>query len=313
MSADELPMARILPQLTLLIVLILLPCLASGQTTVVKGTVHDKQGNPLADANITFFDQIRGGKFTVKSNAKGEFIKAIQVSSPPPIYKVSVELEGYFPYEFQYRLRTQFPEEKWDITLEKIPPRIEKDKDYTDGVNFFEQGKYEEAIESFNKVIERFPNNMQALYTLGLSHLRAGDPDEAINQLSKALTLNPEVIEIYFALGECYFIKGDKEKSQENFSRALEFQPENPKAYYNLGIIYYKNDEIEEAINSFEKSIELDPNFSSAYYQLGLVYIKKGDFPKAIKFLESFLELGPNASEADTVKDIIEKLRKQMN
>lgn len=313
MIAGELSKAKILPILTMLTVLVFLPCISSGQATVVKGIVQDKQGNPLPEAKITFYDQVRGGKFTIKSNGEGEFMKVIQVMSPPPIYKVSVELEGYFPYEFQYRLRAENPEEKWNITLEKIPPKVEEDKDYTDGVSFFEQGKYEDAIGSFKKVVEKFPDNLKALYTLGLSYQRAGNPDEAINHLSKALTLYPEVLEIYIALGESYFKKGEKEKAQESFSQALEIQPENPKAHYSLGIIYYKNDEIEKAIRSFEKSIELDPNFSSAYYELGLVYVKKGDFPKAIEFFEGFLKLEPNAPEADMVRDVIEKLKKQTN
>jgi len=313
MIAEELSKAKILPILTMLIVLVFLPCLSSGQTTVVKGIVQDKQGNPLPDAKITFYDQVRGGKFTIKSNVKGEFIKAIQVSSPPPIYKVSVELEGYFPYEFQYRLRTQLPEEKWIITLEKIPPRIEEDKDYADGINFFQRGQYENAIESFKKSIEKFPDNLKALYTLGLSYLKAGKLDEAIIELNAAGELDPELIEIYLALGECYFRKGESEKALEIFSRALDIQPDNPRAHYNLGIVYYKYDQTEQAIVSFEKSIELDPNFSSAYYQRGLAYVKTGDFAKAIKSFEEFLKLEPDSPEAGMVKEMIEKLKKQIN
>lgn len=278
-----------------------------GQISLVKGTVCDKQGNPLQNVRITLLDPARGTKFSIKSNKEGKFVK---IGVPPSTYKIIVELEGYYPFELQYRVKLGAKEEL-KITLEKIPPKIEEDKDYADGINFFKQGKYKESIESFKKLVEKFPDDVDLMYNLGLSYLRNGNPDEAINKLHKAMGLNPDMIEIYLALGECYFKKGEKEKALESFSKAVEIQPDNPKTYYNIGIVHYKADRIEQAIKSFEKSIKLNPNFSSAYYQLGLGYIKAGDFKKAIESLEKFLKLEPGSPEANIVKEIIEKLKKQ--
>lgn len=308
MVTEELKRAKIFLVLTLLTLLTILPDLSSGQTTIVKGVVSDKQGNPLQNAKITFLDPARGAKYTVKSNKKGEFVK---VGIRPSSYKITVELEGYYPFEFHYRVRFGIQEESLKISLEKIPPKIEEDKDYAEGINFFQQGKYEDAIGSFKKSTEKYPDNVGALYSLGLSYLRAGKLDEAIIELCTARELDPELIEIYLALGECYFNKGDSEKCLEIFSRALEIQPDNPKTHYNIGIVYYKYDRTEQAINSFEKSIKLDPTYSAAYYQLGLVNVKIGDFTKAIKYFEDFLRLEPDSPEASMVKEMIEKLKKQ--
>lgn len=309
MYVKEFSKTKILFVLTLLALLIFFPDFSSAQTAVVRGIVIDRQGNPLEDAKITFYDQTRGTKYTTRSDKKGKFIKIIIVGSPPSVYKLTVELEGYFPFESRYQGKLGVVEEL-KITLEKIPPKIEEDRDYAEGINFFQQGRYKNAIESFKKSIEKFPDNVDIQYNLGLSYLRNGNIDEAINQFNKAIELNPEVIEFYLALGECYFKKGEREKALETFSRAMEIQPNNPKTHYNLGIVHYRDDRTEQAIQSFETSIELDPNFSSSYYQLGLAYTKTGDFKKAIKCFEEFLRLEPNSSDANLVKEMIEKLKK---
>ncbi len=293
----------------LLIFLLSIPHLNSAQETVVTGVVTDQEGKPLKNAKITFLDPSRGHKFNLKSNKKGNFIK---VGIPPSFYRIIVELEGYFTLESQFRIRLGMTK-KMIIKLKKIPPRIDEGKDLAEAIDFFMQGKYEEAIESFKKVVEKFPSNVEGFYNLGLSYLRKGDIDQAIVSFEKVTELKPEGFEAYLALGECYFNKGESEKAMENFSRTIELQPDNPMAYYNLGIVYYRLDKTEEALDAFNKSIELNPEFSSSYYQAALASIKKGDFKKAIIYFEIFLRVDPDATEATQVKAMIEKLKKRLD
>jgi len=291
----------------LLFLLVSIPNFNVGQQSILRGVVCDPEGAPLKNAKIIFRDPSRGTTFTFKSDKEGKFIK---IGIPPSLYLVRVELDAYFPFETRFRVRFGI-EESLRITLKKIPPKIDEDKDLVEGTDFFKQGKYQEAIESFEKVTHRFPENFQAFYNLGLSHLRNGDIDEAIISIEKAIELKPDLVEAYFVLGECYFNKEDSDKAMAAFSKASELQPDNAKAYYNLGIIYYKYNKTEEALSSFDKSIELNPEFSSVYYQAGLASIKMGNFKKAIQFFEQFLRLEPDASEAKQVKAMIAELKKK--
>jgi len=292
---------------TLLFLLVSIPNFNAGQQSILRGVVSDREGAPLKNAKITFRDPSRGTTFSFKSDKGGKFIK---IGMPPSHYLVRVELDAYFLFKTQFRVRLGM-EESLKIILEKIPARIDEDKNLAEGTDFFKQGKYQEAIKSFEKVTYRFPKNSQAFYNLGLSHLRSGDIDEAIISLEKAIELEPDLVEAYFALGECYFNKEDNDKAMVAFSKASELQPDNAKAYYNLGIIYNKYNKTEEALNSFEKSIELNPEFSSVYYQAALACIKKGEFKNAIHFFEEFLRLEPNALETNQVKAMIEELKKK--
>jgi tetratricopeptide (TPR) repeat protein len=279
-----------------------------GQEAPIKGTVKDITGRPLPAVKITLTDLGSGNKFTLKSNKEGKFVK---FGVPPAEYTISAQLDGYFPYKASLSVIFE-KEENLEITLEKIPPKLDDDKDFQEGVSFFKQGRYGEAVEYFAKVAVRFPESAEARYNLGVSELRGGKTDEAIADLEKTVELKPDLTDAYFALGECYFSKGENEKAIRTFSRTLEIKGQDAKSYYNLGIVYYKLGKVDEAISSFEKSIELEPAFSSAYYQAGVAYIKKGDLKKALQYLERFLKQEPNAPEAAQVKTMIEELNKRI-
>jgi tetratricopeptide (TPR) repeat protein len=273
---------------------LLLLCLlrgSSGQEGAVRGLVRDPAGQPLKDVKVTFTDTGSGNRFSFKTNKEGKFLK---FAMPQAEYRVQAELEGYKP--FVTILFIVFgKEENVEIVIEKIPPKIDEDKDFVEGVNLFKQAKYKESAEFFEKAAARYPDSPEVLYNLGVSALRDGNVDRAS-----------------FALGEGYFNKGEKDKATEAFARAIDFQPTNAKAYYNMGVIYYKFDRLDEALAAFQKSMELEPDYSSAFYQAGLVSVKKGDLKGALQYFETFLKIEPDAPEASQVKIMIEELKKQL-
>ncbi|MBN1222646.1 MAG: tetratricopeptide repeat protein [Candidatus Aminicenantes bacterium] len=289
-------------------IFILIPLTSFGQDTVVKGVITDVDGNPIPDVKISFYNPDRGLKFHVQSDDEGKFIKAGII---PTVYRVTIEKDGYFSVESQARIRFGFTEEM-EVKLRKVPPKLEDDKNLNKGIDLFSQGKYDEAIETFKKVIEKFPDSIEGYYNLGLSYLRKGDIDQAIASFETAAELNPKALPIFLALGESYFGKGENEKAEENYLKAIEIDPENPNPRYNLGMVYYKSNKTEEALLSFDKCIELAPENSTAHYQAGLASIKHGDFERAIEYFETFLKLEPNAPEAGQVKAIIEELKKNI-
>ena len=63
--------------------------------------------------------------------------------------------------------------------------------DYDQGVKYENQGKLNEAIESFKKFITENPNNQDAHYHLGCCYKKKGERDEAIAAFKKAIAINP--------------------------------------------------------------------------------------------------------------------------
>jgi len=276
------------------------------QNSVVRGLVTDENGQPVKDANILFHETSRGLKFDLKTDKKGKFIK---VGIPPGVYEVTVEKDGYFPFQSRSQV-VQGLEEEMAIILKEVPPQISEDENLTKGIDSFKNGRYDEALALFKKVAEKFPSNVEGYYNLGLTHLRMENVAEAIGAFERAIEVYPQGFESYLALGECYFKTGKNEEAEKVISRAIDLQPDSPRPYYNLGIVYSKLGKSQEAFDNFEQAVRIDPKHASACYQAALAAIRLSDFPAAIKYFEIFLELEPDAPEASQVKSMIEELKK---
>jgi Flp pilus assembly protein TadD len=290
-----------------LLTFFIFPFLSLAQQSVVGGMVVDRDENPLKNVKIVFTDKDRGTKFTMKSDKNGKFMK---VGIPPALYVISVDVEGYYPLESEYRVNIG-SNKGLKLILEKVPPKVEQVPDITEGTRLFQEEKFSEAILAFQKALEKLPDSVDANYGLALSLLRSGKVDEAISYFEKVRELRPEMVEVYLALGESYFKKGENDKALTYFHKALELEPNNAEIYYNIGIILYQNDQTEEAIKNFSTSKSLDPKYAPTWYELGICYIKKGETDKAIHNLERFLEMEPDSPLAPQVKNILEALKKQ--
>lgn len=81
------------------------------------------------------------------------------------------------------------------------------------GNKYLNEGKYEEAILAFNKVIEIKPKNVDARVGLGKTYLAEGKMDEAEKILKEAMSIEPENTEIIAELSK--IIVADEELSPE--------------------------------------------------------------------------------------------------
>jgi len=59
------------------------------------------------------------------------------------------------------------------------------------GMSFLEDGKYEEALDCFEKILVANPNNPDIWNKKGVSLRSLGRYDEAIESFNKALEINP--------------------------------------------------------------------------------------------------------------------------
>ena len=196
-----------------------------------------------------------------------------------------------------------------------------------------EQGDYNSAIETYNKLISMAPNipdlysNLANIYyikgefdaavsnyqtaitlnpnkswtsiiaqTLGFVYQEnKTDTDAAISAYQTACVLTPEDIDIYVNLGSAYYDKEDYSNALTVYRKALELEPHNPKIHCNLGFLYWGKGETEEAIKSYELAIKYNPNYDIAYNNLGVIYLDDlGRVNKAWTLFSKAVESNPN-------------------
>ena len=190
------------------------------------------------------------------------------------------------------------------------------------------------AISSYKKALEKNPNNIEAITKLTrlLQKYSDGRDDEIIVCYNRILKNNPRNSKLYYELGNIYLKKDDRFSARNAFRMALEIEPENPfylnsYAYsliqlknYDEALVHYKKaikinpdnkwtsivcqaqgsiyqqikGNYEAAITSFEMAILLDKENYDAYQSLGDIYQDMGDIETAIEYYCQALKIKEN-------------------
>ncbi len=150
-------------------------------------------------------------------------------------------------------------------------------------------GELHKAELIYQEVLNKEPNNPDALHLLGLIKHQKGRHEDAVEYISKAIQLKPNTTIYYGNLGMVYDALGKEQESAENYKKALEIDSQYETAYlayYNLGVFHNNNGKITEALEHFDKSLELKKDFAEAHWNRSLILLLLGRFKEGWKEYE---------------------------
>jgi len=149
-------------------------------------------------------------------------------------------------------------------------PESESEKWYNLGATYGDSGKYEKAIECFDKVIELEPNNASAWTNKGTLLSLSRKYQEAIKCYDKAIELEPDNAITWFNKGSRALQFLDKyEESIKCFDKVIELEPDNASAWTSKAVMFEYLDKYEESIKCYDKAIELEPDNAITWFNKG--------------------------------------------
>src|SRR3989304_4456588 len=77
-------------------------------------------------------------------------------------------------------------------------------KHYNKGIEFYKQGKYDQAGKAFEEAIKIKPNDVYALYGLGNTYYCKAKYDEAVKIYLRAVNINPDYAKVHYSLSLAY-------------------------------------------------------------------------------------------------------------
>lgn len=86
---------------------------------------------------------------------------------------------------------------------------------YNQALEFYKQGKYDQARQEFEKALEIKPNDVYALYGLGNTHYCKTKYDDAINTYVKAININPDYPKVHYSLSLAYNKLGKTKEAEK--------------------------------------------------------------------------------------------------
>ena len=128
----------------------------------------------------------------------------------------------------------------WIVFSPVIASALGVDGKAMEGVELYQQQKYDQASKKFLEAYQEKPNDPKISYNLGNSRYKQGDYAKALQSYSRSVEQN------------------------SNSST-------NQKANYNMGNALFKMNKLEESIVAYKKALELDPSDMDAKFNLEFV------------------------------------------
>jgi len=169
---------------------------------------------------------------------------------------------------------------------------------YKLGFSLQQQGKLDEAIVAYQKVLKQQENYSAAYSQLGMIYHQQGKFEEAIAAFRKCIALEPNSADGYYNLGYTLQSSDQFEESIPYYLQALKLQPQHSSAQMNLAIAFRKHGKLPEALNSFQTALTLQPNDASLHYNYALTLYEAGQIKEAVSAYQKAISLKPDYPEA---------------
>jgi tetratricopeptide (TPR) repeat protein len=156
----------------------------------------------------------------------------------------------------------------------------------------------EAAIEHFDYVIQKDPENYKAYCQLAIVYLDKTNYDKWWEMIKKCLSLNKKYVLGLVTMGNLLFETGNPGQSIKYHKRALKYNPKDIQALIGLGNALYEAGEPANAIKYYKKAIEQDETLSDVHYNLGNAMYLIEDTDGAIKHYRIAIKLNPQKPES---------------
>lgn len=278
----------------------------------LRGVVSTEDRQPIPDVKVILQHVQFGAKIEFTTDEKGKWVAANIRGGE---WAIDFIAEGYEPKKISTTVSEVLRGKPIEISLKRTQKNIVTDK-VTEllvaGNELFDQKKYAEAIQEYQSILKENSDLYIIHKNIGNAYYELEDYDSAIKHYELVLDKEPDSTDVLIALGNMYLEKGDLEKGLSYFNQIDMGKITSPLTFYNIGTSFFNKGEINKAVEYYNRAIDLDPNLSDAYYQLGLCYLNMNEKEDAKKSFKKFLELAPDSPKAETAKQMLKYLEKEV-
>jgi tetratricopeptide (TPR) repeat protein len=159
-------------------------------------------------------------------------------------------------------------------------------------------GRFREAEQRYQIVLDGDDRNFDALYRLGLLRLQQGRFGEAAKLFRRAIKVDRKSADAHHHLAFALSGQGRHEEAIERYQMALAIKPDLAEAHNNLAHSLQTLCRMEEARAHYEKALSIKPDYPEARNNLGIAVQALGRSVEAMAHYEAALILRPTYPDA---------------
>ena len=165
--------------------------------------------------------------------------------------------------------------------------------------NYFEQGEYEKALRTYEKLSAQDSGNENYFMGVISSHQQLENFSAAEKLLLERLNQSANAPGLLVELGHNYELQGNDERAARFYEEALKAIEARPNYAFSIARSFEKYSLLDWAIKAYEKGMSLNPN-SNYNTQLARLYGEQGELEK---MFSNYIDLvGVNPSFLPTVR-----------
>jgi len=142
---------------------------------------------------------------------------------------------------------------------------------YKSGLTYVKKNNYSEALISFEKAVEKEPNNIEYLQELAVTHYMLKNYDESTKIYNKIISLEKDNVSAYNNIGNNYFIMKDYKNAELFYRKAIEVNPYSIPSYNNLAWMLDEEGKNKEAIDVINQGLAANVNNSELKISLRIL------------------------------------------
>jgi|WetSurMetagenome_2_1015567.scaffolds.fasta_scaffold79101_2 CRP/FNR family transcriptional regulator, cyclic AMP receptor protein len=146
---------------------------------------------------------------------------------------------------------------------------------------FAEQGRYEDAVELYERSIKLFPNSLALKINLGkvrnlLKEKEESEKHRMMGKFSEERARRDRLSVQVASIGKVFEKKGQEDKAVECYHLSLHHNPSNEQAHLNLAHVFYRANDFASALKELRAAITINPFNADAHALMGraLFYLK---------------------------------------
>ncbi len=125
---------------------------------------------------------------------------------------------------------------------------------------FFDPAYLNEARSAYRHILERAPDDLEALRALGNIAYEQRQPAVAVTYYRQYLAQKPDDLEVRTDLGTMLLALGETDNALATYQAVLRDNPNFFQAHFNLGVAYHGLGKTEEAMAAFARARETAPD-----------------------------------------------------
>jgi TonB family protein len=166
-------------------------------------------------------------------------------------------------------------------------------------------GEPNQAILEFRQAVLHQPENASYHFELGNAIAATGDFDGAIGEYRSGLLRNPGDAFAHDKLAGWLERRGDLDGAIAEVLEAIKFKSREIDGHFHLGTLLGKKGDLDGAIVEFNQSSQQNPY---THFNLGRIYERKGDLDAALKEYKTAVHACPSCAGFQEARERVAKL-----